>query len=82
MVTSPQAPARDHDRELERRVLNYLVGYKMPTLRSVQVHSDRGRVTLRGKVTSFYQRQLCIQCCLRVAGVRRLIDEIEVTQNN
>ena len=78
MISLEQAPAANHDRDLERRVVNYLLGYKMPTLRAIDVQSDHGRVTLRGTVSSFYQRQLCIHCCLRVAGVIRLIDEIEV----
>jgi len=67
-----------HDRDLERRVVNFLVGYKMPSLRTVDIQSDRGTVTLRGKLPSFYHRQLCIHCCRRVAGVIRLVDETEV----
>ena len=57
---------------------NYLLGYKMPSLRQIQVASNNGTVTIRGKVTSFYQRQLCINCSRRVAGVVRLIDELTV----
>ena len=78
MIFAQLTPTDVHDRDLERRVINYLQGYKMPAIRGIDVQSDRGRVTLRGTVSSFYQRQLCIHCCLRVAGVIRLIDEIEV----
>jgi len=81
MVSADIAAAR-HDRDLEHRVANYLFGYKMPTLRSIDVRSDHGTVTLRGRLPTFYQRQLCIQCCLRVAGVTHLIDEIEVTSES
>jgi hypothetical protein len=37
-------------------------------------------VTLRGRVPSFYQRQLFIHCCQRVAGVVQLNDELQVPE--
>jgi len=49
--------------------------------KAIEVESVGGDVTLRGEVSSFYQRQLCINCCRRVAGVIRLIDEIQVVPN-
>jgi osmotically-inducible protein OsmY len=64
--------------DLRSRVLNYLVGYKLPTLNRISVEADRGTVILRGQVQSYHQKQLCLNCCRRVAGVRELIDEIEV----
>lgn len=67
-----------HDRDLESRVANYLLGYKMPALRELDVEADNGTVIVRGRVQSFYQKQLCINCSRRVAGVIRLIDEVEV----
>lgn len=66
------------DRDLERRVVNYLWGRQVPSLRRVEVLSQDGRVRLRGRVRSFYEKQLCQQSCRRVAGVRELIDEVEV----
>ena len=66
------------DRELERRVMNYLHGRQVPAVRAVSVQADNGTVTLRGEVPSFYQKQLCISCSRRVAGVVRLVDQIEV----
>jgi osmotically-inducible protein OsmY len=47
-------------------------------LRQVVVRADSGIVTLRGTVTSFYQKQLCIQACRAVPGVVTLVDEVEV----
>ena len=78
-MLSSEAPYSEvHDRELERRVTNYLLGHKMPALRHIEVESDNGTVTIRGRVSSFYQKQLCINCSRRVAGVVRLIDELTV----
>jgi len=70
--------AAEADRDLERRVVNYLVGHKMPALRQVAVEARRGTVTLRGRVYSFFQKQLCIHCSRRVAGVLHLVDELQV----
>lgn len=67
-----------HDQDLQRRVVNYLVGRGIPNLRRIRVEADCGTVTLEGRVPSFYQKQLCINCSRRVAGVIELIDRIEV----
>lgn len=66
------------DRDLERRVINFLVGRQVPSLRQIAVEADRGTVTMRGRVYSFHHKQLCINCCTRVAGVLRLVDELTV----
>jgi osmotically-inducible protein OsmY len=67
-----------YDQDLKRRVVNYLVGHKMPALRHVDVEADRGTVVLRGRVYSFFQKQLCLNCCRRVAGVIKLVDKLDV----
>ena len=58
--------------------MNYLVGRQVPSLRQIAVSADRGTVTMRGRVYSFHHKQLCINCCTRVAGVVRLVDELTV----
>jgi len=59
-------------------VVNYLLGRKMPALRHIEVQADNGTVTLRGRVTTFFQKQLCLNCCRRVAGVIDLVDRVDV----
>lgn len=66
------------DRDLAIRVTSFLRQSSVPTLRRIAVEVRSGIVTLHGRVHTFYQRQLCLQCCQRVAGVIRLIDQIEV----
>jgi osmotically-inducible protein OsmY len=66
------------DRDLERRVSNFLAARNLPTLRRLQVAADRGTVTLRGRVHSFYEKQLCQHACRRVAGVISMVDAIDV----
>lgn len=66
------------DRDLERRVVNFMVQRQVAAGRRITVIAEGGTVVLRGRVPSFYQKQLCLNCCSHVAGVVRLIDEIEV----
>jgi hypothetical protein len=45
----------------------------------LEVAADNGIVTLRGRVHSFYEKQLCHCACRRVAGVVNMVDAIVVT---
>ena len=65
--------------ELARRVESYLHSKQVRSLRSVRVEAQHGRVVLRGAVGSFYEKQLCLNCTRRVAGVQDLVDEIQVS---
>jgi osmotically-inducible protein OsmY len=66
------------DTELERRVTSFLAGKHLPGLRQIEVEARGGVVTLRGRVRTFYEKQLCHQCCRRVAGVLKFIDAVDV----
>ena len=66
------------DHELERRVVSFLHARHVPGLRHLEVKANGGTVTLRGRVQSFYEKQLCQSCCQRVAGVIRLVDAVDV----
>jgi osmotically-inducible protein OsmY len=67
------------DRDLERRVGNFLAQH-FPRLKTVEVEASQGVVTIFGRVNSFYERQLCINCCQRVAGVTTLNDQVQVRE--
>ncbi len=64
--------------ELRSRVISFLFGRNLPGLRQVQVDVDGHAVTLRGRVRSFYEKQLASHCCRRVAGVHQVIDDLHV----
>ena len=72
--------ANHADRDLERRVLSFLVGRHVPGLRNLQVEARNGTVTLRGRVHTFYEKQLCQSCCRRVAGVVQFVDNVDVAR--
>ena len=69
------------DRELERRVLSFM-GQRFTRTRPIEVQASQGVVTIRGDVRTFYERQLLISCCQRVAGVVRVNDELRVKCHN
>jgi osmotically-inducible protein OsmY len=67
------------DRELERRVRQFLSAMQRTPLRSIEVEVENGRVTLTGTLTSFYEKQLCLRCFQQVEGVTRINDRIDVS---
>lgn len=69
----------DRDVDLRRRVVSFLTDSNMPGLRQLRVDAVDGIVTLKGTVRTYYEKQLSQQRCKRVAGVVRLIDNIEVS---
>ncbi len=84
MIAEPTtfAPESEQDLDLARRVENFLHSKQMRSLRQVDVAAERGTVVLRGDVASFYEKQLCLSCTRRVAGVINLVDEIQVRDLN
>jgi osmotically-inducible protein OsmY len=68
------------DRELEQRVRVFLTGQNVPSLRRLVIEARNGTVTLRGRVPTFYEKQLSQLCKRRVTGVRRLVDQMVVEQ--
>ena len=66
------------DRDLQRRVHNFLRSRHVPMSPTLKIEACNGTVTLRGTHRCYYHKQLCINCSLRVAGVVRLIDATKV----
>lgn len=75
-----QVPRRQvgNERELQRRVTSFLWNQSVPALRWLVVEVDGDSVTLHGLVRTFYEKQLAIHCCRRVAGVVEVVDAIQV----
>ena len=69
------------DAELAYRVRLYLARVGR-TVERLKVEAHNGVVTLRGRVPSYYTRQLAIACAQRVAGVRRINDQIRALVPN
>jgi osmotically-inducible protein OsmY len=78
MVSLANEMVRFSDRDLEQYVTSRLMSRNVAALRQIDVRVESGKVTLRGTVASFYQKQLCIHACRSVPGVVALVDEVEV----
>ncbi len=66
------------DRDLEIRVASSLADRHLPGLRQLEVAAQNGTVTLRGRVRSFYEKQMCQNVCRRVSGVVQFVDAVVV----
>ena len=65
------------DRLLANRIVAQLAETNRANLRRLSVDVQAGEVTLRGRVASFYEKQIAIQTC-HMLGVERLVDAAEV----
>ena len=78
MVTSCDVTSREQDTSLRLKLSRLLAEQHFDGLRAIAVSVQDGQITLRGRVTSFYQKQLCIHCYQRVQASGSLIDCIDV----
>jgi osmotically-inducible protein OsmY len=76
-MVAASAP-RSSDRLLERQITSHLAETNRPGLKGLAVNVADGRVTLRGRVASFYEKQIAIQTCRVLAGIDQLTDAVEV----
>ena len=66
------------DQEIVEQAQAILNASGYPQLRSVQVHSDHGRVTLQGRLATYYLKQLAQSLVLSVDGIRDLDNDVKV----
>ncbi|ADB17647.1 transport-associated [Pirellula staleyi DSM 6068] len=69
------------DSDLCQVITTQLAETRRASLARLAVKVDQGCVTLRGRVGSFYERQIAITCCQSAAGVSLVIDHVEVAVN-
>lgn len=66
------------DQDMERRITSQLAESHRPGLKRLAVRVNEGRVTLRGCVGSFHEKQIAIQACRMFAANERFVDAVEV----
>lgn len=66
------------DDDLKDRVESFLFSRHFPGFRELSVQVQNGTVTVSGEVNSYYEKQIAINSCRRVAGVLGVADEIQV----
>jgi BON domain-containing protein len=64
--------------ELERRLANFLFQCRVPGRECIQLNVYGGVVAVSGRIPTRYAKWLCIECCRRVAGVIRVIDNVKI----
>lgn len=75
LIASPREAA---DQRLRNEVVHAIrerIGRKEEQLRIVV---EDGAVTVRGRLQSFYEKQLSLHAAKKVPGVATLVDELEV----
>jgi osmotically-inducible protein OsmY len=80
-MTSVQALVCTDDL-LASQITSQLAGTNRANLRRLAVDVREGAVTLRGRVASFYEKQIAIEACRLRADVSRLVDATEVIDCN
>jgi osmotically-inducible protein OsmY len=76
----PNVPATEADCGLEQRVIRFLETKHVPGLRHLAVQARGGIVLLSGRVHTYYEKQLCNQCCGRIPGLQELVNLVEVIE--
>ncbi len=66
------------DDDVRFRVSSYLKSRHFQNLRQIGVAVQNGTVTLEGTVDSFYEKQIALSSCQRVAGVLSMVDHLSV----
>ena len=70
------------DFALANQITTQLAETNRASLKRLSVNVRAGEVTLRGNVSSFYERQIAIQTCQELSGIGRVIDAVEVAETN
>lgn len=70
------------DQDVQDRVAHFLRSRHFPAFQNLEVSVSNGAVTVSGEVCSFYEKQVALTSCQRVAGVLSLVDEVVVENHN
>jgi osmotically-inducible protein OsmY len=70
------------DRALERTITSRLADTNRASLKNLAVQVAGDCVTLRGSVSTFYEKQIAIQACRGLVGAGRMIDVADVAVAN
>jgi osmotically-inducible protein OsmY len=73
---------KDHDRSQEHEIAeaagDRLRNSPYAEVRDISCQCDRGMLFLRGRLSTFYHKQVAQEAVAGLAGVRQVVNEIEV----
>lgn len=73
-----ELPLSESDHNLLQRITDFLYQKGYSPHRDLEIRVEQGVVLMRGRMATFYLRQVAIECVRHVAGVTHVIDLIEV----
>ncbi len=68
------------DPKLESQVRSALSDMPYPQLRSLECSCHGGKVTLQGRLDSFYLKQLAQTVAMKSPGVREVFNQVDVVE--
>jgi hyperosmotically inducible protein len=80
-VSNTQATPETADEKLARRVEFELYSTKAVSLKTAQIHSQNGTVTLTGSVPSRAEKLLAEKIAERVEGVRKIVNKLTTAED-
>lgn len=78
MITLPVFSVDPASQDLQQRIALTLQRRQLAFGGRLRIEAQDGTVTLSGLVPTFYQRQLIYAATRKVAGVTKVIDQLEV----
>ena len=66
------------DLHLRRQIIDNMSRSRFPALNELEIEVDLDRVTIRGFVNSFHERQIAISILANMPKVHLIVDHIEV----
>lgn len=78
MISLPLHSIDNASQDLQQRIALNLQSRQLAFGGRVRIEAKQGTVTLSGLVPTFYQRQLIYAATRKVAGVTKVIDQLEV----
>lgn len=67
------------DTPLDDRVFSVLERHPRLAKRNLRFETEEGRVTLRGSVRTYFEKQIAQEALRRVDGVQEICNELDVT---
>lgn len=71
---APTQPKTNPDEQLQQRLLHGIADLNVPAFRFLSIDVRAGIVLLRGRVSTFYHRQIVSAACRRLAGADSIVD--------
>ena len=79
--SEPTRGSQVADRELQRRIVSFLFERGLWSLRHLETEVHDGVAVIKGRVRTYYEKQLATCCCQRVAGVLRVVNDVRVSDD-